>query len=260
MYEGYFVPAMFRPWATILLRHASLQPGERVLDVASGTGVVARAAAPLVGAAGQVSAVDISPAMIDLARSLPAPSGAPIDWQRGDAGALPFPDQSFDVTLCQHGVPFFPDRLAAAREMRRVLDAGGRALAIVLRGLELHPVFQALMLSAARHLRVPLHSVSTPFALHDPNEFRDLFVNAGFAAVEIHDVSTRVQFPDPERFVPLAVTSSAAAVPAFTALEGAAKTAIVDAIRADVEPVLSEHRSADFVHFSMFAQIAMARV
>jgi len=259
-YENYFVPAMFRPWANILLQHATLRPGERVLDVASGTGVVAREAAARVGDQGRVSAVDISPAMLDVARGLPVPTGAEIDWQTGEASALPFADASFDVALCQHGLQFFSDRLAAAREMRRVLVAGGRALAIVLRGLALHPVFEAVMSATARQLSVPLHTVSIPFALHDPAELRRPFLDAGFADVEIREVSLPVRFPEPERFVPLAVTSSAAAVPAFAALEGPTRAALVAAIGLDVEPVLRQYRSADFVHFPMFAQLAIAKM
>jgi hypothetical protein len=83
VYEQYFVPAMFVPWATILLRHAALEPGERVLDVACGTGVVARHAAPQVADTGKVVGLDMKPAMLGVARSLPPPQGARIEWQAG---------------------------------------------------------------------------------------------------------------------------------------------------------------------------------
>ncbi|MEO6972950.1 MAG: methyltransferase domain-containing protein, partial [Rhodoferax sp.] len=85
MYEDYFVPAMFVPWASILLSQAAPQSGERVLDVACGTGIVARQAAPLVGASGQVVALDMNPAMLGVARTRPAPSGATITWHEGNA-------------------------------------------------------------------------------------------------------------------------------------------------------------------------------
>src|SRR3990172_6827474 len=117
-YEDYFVPAMFLPWSTILLSHAALQTRERVLDVACGTGIVARQAAPLVGTGGQVAALDMNPAMLGVARARPAPSGATITWQEGNAMALPFPDGAFDVVLCQHGLQFVPDRSSSLREMR----------------------------------------------------------------------------------------------------------------------------------------------
>jgi len=257
-YEQYFVPAMFLPWATILLRHAALQSGERVLDVACGTGIVARQAAPLVGPGGQVVAVDMNPAMLGVARALPAPSGATITWQEGNAMALPFPDGAFDVVLCQHGLQFVPDRAGAVREMRRVLAPGGRALVIVLQALPRHPVFEALMESVARNLSLPISAVMTPFALYDADELRTLFTGAGFKKVDILPESTTVRFPEPERFVPLAVISSAAAVPAFAQLEAPARAALLETVRGEVEPTIRRYRDADVVTFPMYAHIAVA--
>ncbi|MDF2467310.1 MAG: Methyltransferase type 11 [Ramlibacter sp.] len=259
VYEQYFVPAMFAPWATLLLRHAALEPGERVLDVACGTGVVARHAAPQVGNKGKVVGLDMNPAMLAVARSLPPPQGAHIEWQDGNAQALPFGDGSFDAALCQHGLQFFPDRLQAVREMRRVLAPDGRAVAIVLQGLDRHPVFQALMESVSRHFALPLAAVSTPFALCDADELRGLFSGAGFAGVDIRPETTTVRFADPQRFVPLAATSSAAAVPAFAQLENNARSALFDKVRADVDPVIARYRSEDALTFPMFAHVAIAR-
>ncbi|MBI1745852.1 MAG: class I SAM-dependent methyltransferase [Acidobacteria bacterium] len=257
-YEQYFVPAMFLPWATILLRHAAARSGERVLDVACGTGIVARQAAPLVGADGQVVALDMNPAMLAVARALPAPSGAAIDWQEGNAMALPFPDGAFDVVLCQHGLQFFPDRAGAVREMRRVLAPGGRALVIVLQALARHPAFEALMDSVARHLSLPVSAVMTPFALSDADELRTLFTAARFRKVDILPESTTARFPEPERFVPLAVISSAAAVPAFAQLEAPARAALLETVRGDVAPTIRRYLGTDVVTFPMFAHIAVA--
>jgi len=255
-YEKYFVPAMFVPWADILLRHASPQPGARVLDVACGTGIVARLAAALVGANGQVAAVDVNPEMLAVAHAHPAPSGAPIHWQVGNAVALPFPDCTFDVVLCQHGLQFIPDRASAVREMRRVLVPGGRALVIVLQALGRHPVFEALIESAARHLSLPISAVMTPFALFDADELRALFMAAGFGRVDVFPESVTVRFPEPERFVPLAFMSSAAAVPAFTQLETPARKALLETVCAEVEPIVRKYREAGFVTFPMFAHLA----
>lgn len=258
MYEHYFVPAMFLPWATILLRHAAPQSRERVLDVACGTGIVARQAAPLVGADGQVVALDMNPAMLAVARALPAPSGATINWQEGNAMAMPFPDGAFDVVLCQHGLQFVPDRAGAVREMRRVLAPGGRVLVIVLQALAQHPVFEALMESVARHLSLPVSAVMTPFALCDADELRTLFTAEGFKKVDILPESTTVRFPEPGRFVPLAVISSAAAVPAFAQLEAPARAALLETVRGEIEPTIRRYRDADVVTFPMFAHIAVA--
>jgi ubiquinone/menaquinone biosynthesis C-methylase UbiE len=258
MYENYFVPAMFLPWATVLLRHAAPQSGERVLDVACGTGIVARQAAPLVGADGQVVALDMNPAMLAVAHALPAPSGATITWQEGNAMALPFPDGAFDLVLCQHGLQFVPDRAVAVREMRRVLVTGGRALAIVLQALARHPVFEALMGSVARHLSLPISAVMTPFALCDADELGSLYTAAGFKKVDILPEATTVRFLEPEQFVPLAVTSSAAAVPAFAKLQAPARAALLESVRVEIEPVIRRYRDADAVTFPMFAHIAVA--
>jgi ubiquinone/menaquinone biosynthesis C-methylase UbiE len=258
-YEEYFVPAMFLPWVTILLRRAAPKLGERVLDVACGTGIVARGAAPLVGVDGKVIAVDLNPAMLAVARALPAPSGATITWQESNAMSLPFPDSTFNLVLCQHGLQFVPDRMIAIQEMHRVLAPGGRALVIVLQDLARHPVFEALMESVARHLSLPLLSVMTPFVLSDPDELRTLFTMTGFKKVDIYSESIPARFPTPERFVSLAVASSAAAVPAFVQLEAPARAALVETIRVEVEPIIQRYRENNYVTFPMYSYIAEAR-
>ena len=256
--ENYFVPAMFLPWTTILLRHAAPRFGERVLDVACGTGIVARLAAPLVGAGGQVVALDFNASMLAVARTLPATYGAAITWQEGNAMSLPFAMDAFNLVLCQHGLQFFPDRLLAVREMRRVLMSGGRALVIVLQALEQHPVFEALMKSVARHLSLPISAVMTPFSLSSADELGTLFTAAGFQKVDLVNESTVVRFPRCEQFVPLAVSSSAAAVPAFAQLEVPARAALLKAIQVEVEPIMQRYRDADSLKFPMYAHIAIA--
>ena len=102
VYDQYLVPAVFEPWAKMLTDVAKLQPGETVLDVACGTGVVARHAAHQVGASGHVTDLDLNPGMLAVASSHAAsPESAPITWQEGNATALPFPAPAFDVVLCQ---------------------------------------------------------------------------------------------------------------------------------------------------------------
>ncbi len=229
-----------------------------MLDVACGTGIVARQAAPLVGPDGRVAALDVNPAMLAVARAVPAPSGAVIDWHDASAMALPFPDGVFDVVLCQHGLQFFPDRTSAVREMHRVLAANGRAVAIVLQSLEQHPVFDALMQSVARQLSLPIAAVMTPFALSDAAALQALFATAGFSTVEVLAESSVVRFPEPERFVPLSVTSSAAAIPAFAQLEALAQATLMDIVRKEVEPVIRSYREADVITFSMHAHVAVA--
>jgi ubiquinone/menaquinone biosynthesis C-methylase UbiE len=167
VYEEYLGPAIAHPWTRVLLETVPPHPGERVLDVACGTGSVARHVAPIVGAEGTVIAVDINPAMLAVARALPAPPGAAIDWREGDAVSLDVPDHAFDLVLCQQGLQFFFDRATAAREMRRVLADQGRVGISVWQGLHRHPVYQALLKATARHLGAAVSAVEVSFSLGD---------------------------------------------------------------------------------------------
>jgi len=128
LYERYVVPYILGPWAPGLVELAALQPGEHVLDLACGTGVVARLAATKVEPTGHVTGLDLNAAMLAVARSLPPPPGTSITWVEGSAVAMDLPDASFDVILYQQGFQFFPDQPAALREMHRVLVPGGRVL------------------------------------------------------------------------------------------------------------------------------------
>src|ERR1700732_4783842 len=125
-YERYPARYILGPWAPLLVEAARLTAGERVLDIACGTGVVTRAAAKRVGPTGRIVGIDLNPGMIAVARSLPAPIGASIEWLERSALDLQLEDASFDVVLCQQGLQFFPDKTVALQEMRRVLDNGGR--------------------------------------------------------------------------------------------------------------------------------------
>jgi ubiquinone/menaquinone biosynthesis C-methylase UbiE len=106
-YERHLVPTMFTPWAHDLIGRAALQAGERVIDVACGTGIVARLAAEAVGSSGQVVGVDLNAGMLEMARAQAPPSGARVEWREGDVNALPYNDAAFDVLLCQQGFQFF---------------------------------------------------------------------------------------------------------------------------------------------------------
>ena len=258
-YERYYVPAMFRPWAGLLLREAAPAPGERLLDVACGTGIVAREAAAALGASGQVVGVDLNPAMLAVARALPPAAGAPIEWREGNAMALPSPDAAFDLVTCQHGLPFFPDGAQAVAEMRRVLSTGGRAAVIVLQALARHPVFEALMQAVSRGLGIAVGAVATPFALSDADALRALFDTAGFGPVSLKAVSATMRFPEADRFVPLAVSSSAAAVPAFALLDAPGRQALVQAVQGEMADVLAGHREGGSIVFPMHAWVVVAR-
>src|SRR4051794_20618023 len=117
IYEEYLVPAIFGPWASLVVDLAPPCLGDRVLDAACGTGIVARAAATRVGPTGAVIGVDLNAAMLAIARSMAIGHKA-VDWVEGSVDNLNFPGESFDIVYCQLGLQYFPDRVAALREMR----------------------------------------------------------------------------------------------------------------------------------------------
>ncbi len=199
-YEMRLGPVVFEPRAEVLLDAAGVSSGDRVLDVASGTGVVARAAAGRAGPGGSVVATDVSEAMLSQAGAHRLPDGtAPIEYLEARADDLPFPDESFDVVLCQQGLQFFPERLDAVREMRRVLHPGGRVGAAVwAAGYRLEPFDDYAEALAATGVEPPFRRAfeNGTFVMSD-GAARELFVHAGFAAIEVSVVEQTVAFADP---------------------------------------------------------------
>jgi ubiquinone/menaquinone biosynthesis C-methylase UbiE len=198
-YEQYFVPSIGGPAAKGLVAAARLQPGERVLDVACGTGVVTRAAAGAVGPAGRVAGLDVNPGMLATARKH-APPESPIDWYEASAESMPLPDGAFDVVLCQMGLQFVPNRTAALGEMRRVLADGGRAVVNVPGPTP--EIFSILADGLDRSIgSQPAAFVRAVFSLHDADELRKLLQDAGFRDVEAGSALARLEVPGPNDFL-----------------------------------------------------------
>lgn len=254
-YEANFVPAMFLPWSEELLTRASPRPNDRVLDVACGTGIVARQVAPLVGVGGAVTGLDISPQMLEVARSLPLSSGVTIEWREGSAEELPFEEASFDLVLCQQGLQFVPDKLAAAREMRRVLSPGGRAVVAVWRGLEHQPVFVILEPAMNRRLG---QGPGAPFAFGDADLLRALFDDAGFGDVALDSVIRKVHFPSADGFVRMVVMSAAAVIPELAELDDAARQVLIDVVGGDVDGQFDPYCEGEGLTFPMCAHVVVA--
>src|SRR5215510_3024239 len=182
-YERY-VMLIMEPWVHRLVDVAMLQPDEHVLDFACGTGFVARLAAQRVGVKGRVVGIDLNPGMIEAARKTDTPTT--IDWRIGDAAAVPFEDGGFDAVLCQQGLQFFPDRVQALREMRRVLRLGGRLALTVWSAVADTPYAAALAAALTRHVSPEAGCMAqTPHALHDSAELHGLVSSAGFRNVRV---------------------------------------------------------------------------
>ena len=200
-YQRDFVPLIATPVSKDLLLAAGLLPGERVVDVACGTGHVTRAAAERVGGTGTVTGIDIAPDMIEVAKLVPVPHGAAhIDWQVSDAAALPTPDASVDAVLCQLGLMFMEDKAAALSEMRRVLAPSGR-LVINTPG-RIPPFFGALERAIVEHIDPDLgRFVSAVFSMHDPEDVAVLLRQAGFTNVVSKVLTTTLRLPAPAEFL-----------------------------------------------------------
>jgi SAM-dependent methyltransferase len=191
-YEALFVPALFGQWAPKVADAAQIQPGQRVLDVACGTGILGREIAQRIGSAGHVVGVDPSPGMVAVAKQL-APA---IEWREGVAESLPFPDQSFDAVVSQFGLMFFTDRRQALREMLRVLIPGGRLAVAVWGSLDTMPAYATEVALLERMAgRQGADALRAPFVLGDRKELAALFSEAGAASAQVTTHRGTARFP-----------------------------------------------------------------
>ena len=216
LYEQYAVPYILGPWAPGLVELAALRRGERVLDLACGTGVVARLAAPHVGSTGQVTGIDLNAGMLAVARTVPPPSGPAIVWVEASATAMGLPNASIDVILCQQGLKFFPDKLAALREMHRVLVPGGRVLLSVWKSAG--PYNVAVGDALEQHVDTETAAkYRASRVVPDAEEFQRLLVESGFRDVRIRPSAMMIRLPPIEVFVlcHLSATPVAGAVAAL---------------------------------------------
>jgi ubiquinone/menaquinone biosynthesis C-methylase UbiE len=256
-YESYMVPALFAPWASYLVQSANPQPGERVLDVACGTGIVARRIAPHVGSHGMIVGLDHNPNMLAVAHAAAKQQGLTIEWHEGRAEKLLFPNDNFDLVLCQFGLMLFTDRRAALTEMHRVLKTSGRVVLSVWQRLGLHPFYQ--MLHNVSQRRLGTSGVEDAFALGDVDELRKLLMEAGFRGVEIEPVSIIARFPDPKEFLAWEIDIDPATIPAMQHLDAQAQRAIMEAIREDMQAPLHEVMQDGQVVIPFHAHVARAR-
>jgi ubiquinone/menaquinone biosynthesis C-methylase UbiE len=242
LYERYLVPAITALWAADLVQRVAPTPGERLLDIACGTGIVARMAAKRMGT-GQVVGLDLNPGMLAVARSVPVEHHPPIEWREGSALELPFPDGSFDVVLCQLGLQFFPNRPAALEEMFRVLAPGGRMALSVYSAIGHTPVALALAEALDQHLGPGASAVKrSEHALADPDELHRLVAHAGFGDMSLQRVVQTIRFTSPREYVRLQIAATPMAA-MVAGMESERRDAIIDAITGSLAASLSQHAS-----------------
>jgi ubiquinone/menaquinone biosynthesis C-methylase UbiE len=197
LYDRYMGPLLFEPYAKLVAERAALLQPARILETATGTGIVTRALSAAVPHA-EIVATDLNPGMLDFAKQ-GNPSGR-VDFQRADAQDLPFPAESFDLVVCQFGMMFFPDKVAANREAWRVLGSGGRYLFLTFDRLEHNPVPKATEEAVAEMFPEdpPDYMERGPFSYADPLLIEKDLRSAGFTdiRVETSTSSSRVDARD----------------------------------------------------------------
>jgi ubiquinone/menaquinone biosynthesis C-methylase UbiE len=255
-YARYMEPAIFAPWGVDLVDLAALQPSDRVLDVACGTGVVTRCAAQRLGTAGQVVGLDVTAAMLAVARALLPAADASVEWREASAEAMPFADVAFDVVLCQQGVQFFPDKPAALREMHRVLVAGGRLVLSVWRPITCSPGFAVLADALAHHVSPDAGALlhTGPFSLGQADVLSTLIAGAGFRDITLQNAMKMLHFPSPEEFVRRYVSSSSLGG-LVAQVDDNARAALLDEVHTALQPYIS----AEGLAFPIEAHLARAK-
>lgn len=191
-YHNFLGPMIFEDYARDMARRLAVKGGERVLELACGTGIVTRQIAAAMAAAGggaTVLATDLSEGMLSVAREEVKGDGS-VTFQAADACLLPLADGSFDVLACQYGLMFFPDKVKAMQEARRVLVAGGRYVFNVWDSLEHNPIPRAVdeTLRAMFPADPPRFLAKTPFGYFDRAEIERVARAGGFTKVEIETV------------------------------------------------------------------------
>jgi ubiquinone/menaquinone biosynthesis C-methylase UbiE len=253
MYEQALVDPLFRPWAGPLLEDAALAAGDRVLDVACGTGVVARTAKQRLGDTGRVVGIDMSPAMLTVARRV-APD---IDWREGDASVLPLDDdEQFDVVVCQQGLQFVSDRPAAARQMRRALAPGGRLAVSTWRPDVESPVLLELRRIVERHLGA---IVDRRHSLGEAGVLESLFRDAGCHDVRAKTLLRAIRFDDGSVFVRLNAMALVGMSAASKEMDDEARAQVVEAVTRDSTDLVRAHTDEHGFAYEIGANVVTAR-
>jgi ubiquinone/menaquinone biosynthesis C-methylase UbiE len=256
-YEDFLVPAMFAPFAERLVVDAGIEPGSRVLDVACGTGAASRAAARRAGESGSVTGVDLGEPTLAVARAhQPEEGAAPIEFLQGDATALPVDPGAFDVALCQQGLQFIPDRVAALTAMRTALKPGGRVAIATWTAIESNP-FGAIADALGRHVgEEASQMMHSPFAL-SRGELAEAVEAAGFSDVRVQEQTMECTWAaPPSEFARRAIAAGPIA-PMFGAASAEAQQAVADDVGERLAPNATEDGSS--LRMPMTTHVALAR-
>jgi SAM-dependent methyltransferase len=233
-YSRFIEPAIFGPWADVFVDWAGVTRGDRVVDVGSGSGSVARRVEHFLGDRAEIVGIDYDPEMIALART-PAPAG--IRWVQADAQALPFGGEQFDLVVCHQALQFVPDRHAALNEMHRVLRRAGRVVLAVWAPIERSPASAALADAIERHISAELAARyrAGPFGYGSLDTLRADLAASGFADADVDERELLATFDSVPLFARVYGTGGL-----FVQAGADARRRMLDELEARLEPY-SEH-------------------
>jgi len=250
-YDTHIVDVFLQAYSSRLVEVAAIKPGDRVLDVACGTGIVTRLVANKIGSAGQVVGFDLNAGM--LARARASRETAAIEWRLGNATDMPFADATFDCVICQHGLQFIPDKVAAVSEMHRVLADRGRIVISVWRSIE-HCPWQGAIADAVERNMGSEHAaqIRSAFSFGDADQLQQIIVAVGFRGVEIRIERETIRHASIADYVP----SYISATPVAAAVAGLDKEAQAK-ITTDVRDALAAYRVGDGLAAPIAAHVAI---
>ncbi len=247
------VPAIFGPWAEVVVGLAAPKPGEHVLDVACGTGIGARIAAEAVAPNGKVVGLDIDPGMVEIARRSAVQSGTATEWHCGSAIEMPFAHETFDLCLCLQGLQFFPDRAQGFSELRRVLRPTGRLVASIWWPIEHNKGHHALAQALERQ-NVDAVAAKRPFSFGEAEEIKEIAEWAGFPAVEIQTEERLSRFPSVEGFIDSLASGAPSTRHALALLPDEGRQDFVKDVKEILEPYVKENE----LNFPMRTHVVIA--
>lgn len=209
LYEEQKVPAMFGPLADTTLEIVGLHPDDQMLDVACGTGILARRARQRFGAFPRIVGADLNEGMISIARTLNDPFSRACEWHVADVSKMPFSDHEFSVIFCQQGLQFFPDEGTALHEIKRLLRPGGRLALTIWSGAS--DLFKAMDVAVSRHVSPEAEKrFLAPFSYTGSDTLVDLLETIGFDNVTRQDVTVNRVIKNPGTTLIKEITSSPA--------------------------------------------------
>jgi ubiquinone/menaquinone biosynthesis C-methylase UbiE len=253
MYERWLVAPLFQPWADMTLDEVRLSAGDRVLDIACGTGILARVARKRLGETGHIVGIDVSSDMLAVARAM-APD---IDWREGNANALPLHDgEQFDVVASQQGLQFFSDKTVAAAQMRRALALGGRLAVSTWRSDDDIPFFRALR-GVAEHYLGPITDLRYSFG--DAATLEALLRDADFKDVRSRVLSRIIRFADGAPLLRMNTMALVGMSAAGKAMDDQQRKRVVDDIVGESRPVVELYADRSGIAFELSTNLATAR-